>query len=256
MNRARIIVLIIAVAAAGIAVKLMRSINVPPPAQVIVQEAPKIETDQVLVATAPIAAGQKLSGQNIGWHEWPASAAAQFIMKSKRPNALTEFTGGRARSAFAAGEPIRETRLVKGTGFLAAVLAKGMRAFSTEVSPESDVGGFVLPGDRVDVILTRTPPSAAVEEGSSSEMILRNVRVLAIDHNTDEPSQNTVAGKIATLEVTPSQAETLALARRIGTISLALRSLDDGEGLPEDASDLRRQGISVVRYGIHTSAPK
>ena len=252
MNRARIIVLVAALGAGGLAVKLvsMSGSEPPPPPPA----APQIETVDVLAAAAEIRPGQVLSTQNIGWQAWPsASAGAEFVIRSNRPDSVQELSGARARTAFAAGEPIRPARLAKaGSGFLAAMLRKGMRAVAMEITPENGAGSFVLPGDHVDVILTRAP--VRTDENFASETILWNIRVLAIDQDVEEKSQRTTAvGRIATLEVSPMQAETLALARRLGTVSLVLRGLDDFLGGSEETANLgRRDGINTVRYGVST----
>ena len=134
---------------------------------------------------------------------------------------------------FVAGEPIREAKLVnaKGSGFMAAILPSGMRAVSTQISPETGAGGFILPNDHVDVILTRRDREAEKATGTevqTSETILSNVRVLAIDQTVQEKNgQKVVVGKTATLELTPRQVETLALAQQLGSLSLALRSITD-----------------------------
>ena len=116
---------------------------------------------------------------------------------------------------------------------MAAILPSGMRAVSTEISPETGAGGFILPNDHVDVILTRRDQEAEKAAGveiHTSEIILSNVRVLAIDQTVEEKNgQRVVVGKTATLELSPRQAETLALSRQLGTLSLALRSLVDFE---------------------------
>ena len=114
---------------------------------------------------------------------------------------------------------------------MAAILPAGMRAISTEISPETGAGGFILPNDHVDVILSRRDKEAEKAAGvevHTSETILTNVRVLAIDQTVEEKNgQRVVVGKTATLELTPQQAETLARAQQMGTLSLALRSLAD-----------------------------
>ena len=129
----------------------------------------------------------------------------------------------------------------KGSGFLAAVLPKGMRAVSMEVSAESGAGGFILPDDHVDIMLTRHDKAAEKLSGVEkivSETILRNVRVLAIDQAVEEKAgQKVVVGKTATLELTPDQAETLALSRQHGTLSLALRSLVDSQSSTVEGGD-------------------
>ena len=167
---------------------------------------------------------------------WPAAAAnPSFIKRTDRPDAVHEFSGAIVRISVASGEPIRDPSVVfaKGSGFLAAVLPKGMRAVSMDVSPENAAGGFILPDDHVDIVLTRHEKTAAaggLADSVVSETILRNIRVLAIDQSVEEKAgQKIVVGKTATLELTPDQAETLALARQQGTLSLALRSLVDSQ---------------------------
>ncbi len=186
-----------------------------------------------------------------------------FIRRSERPEAATEIAGSIARSPFIAGEPIRELKLVKpnGSGFMAAILPTGMRAVSTEISPETGAGGFILPNDRVDVILSKREKDAARPNSPDvavSEIILPNVRVLAIDQAPKEKDgQNTVVGKTVTLELKPEQAETLARARQTGTLSLALRSIADvniaQNKSEQDPSPKRGNSVNVVRYGVPSS---
>ena len=188
-------------------------------------------TVDVLVAKGDIGLGQTVTPENLLWQTWTESTASDsFIRRKERPEATTQLAGSIARSPFIAGEPIREQKLVKanGSGFMAAILPTGMRAVSTEISAETGAGGFILPNDRVDVILSKR------EKGDESDVvvsrvILPNVRVLAIDQAPKErDGQNAVLGKTATLEVTPNDAEILARARQSGTLSLALRSIADG----------------------------
>jgi pilus assembly protein CpaB len=159
--------------------------------------------------------------------------------------------GSVARSLFVVGEPIREQKLVKadGSGFMSAILPAGLRAVSTEISAETGAGGFILPNDAVDVILTRQQ-----EEQYVSETVLRNVRVLAIDQTVEEKDgQKVVIGRTATLALAPRQAETLVLSRKRGTLSLALRSLADArpvKGGAEEIVEDRGGNVSFVRYGI------
>ena len=114
---------------------------------------------------------------------------------------------------------------------MAAILPTGMRAVSTEISPETGAGGFILPNDRIDVILSKrekNPDRSGAPDVVNSEIILANVRVLAIDQAPKEKDgQNAVVGRTVTLELKPEQAETLARARQSGTLSLALRSIAD-----------------------------
>jgi pilus assembly protein CpaB len=262
MNTARIVVLAIAVGAGSIALYLASS-SEPPPAPVapVVQ----LQTVDVLVAKGDIGLGQALGVNDVQWQSWPASAAsANVIRRTDRPEAVVQITGSIARSPFVAGEPIREPKLVRanGAGFMAAVLPSGMRAVSTEISPETGAGGFILPNDRVDVILSKRDKNPD-RTGSGadvvvSEILLSNIRVLAIDQAPKEKDgANTVVGKTATLELKPEQAEMLAQARQSGTLSLALRALVDAN-VPDtkpvsDDQASKRNSINVVRFGVQTT---
>jgi pilus assembly protein CpaB len=260
MHTARIIVLVIALSAGGIAAYLVSgSDNKPAPAEPVAQ----LQTVDVLVAKSDIGLGQTVKPEDILWQTWPAATASNtFIRRSERPDANTQIAGSIARAPFIAGEPIREQKLVKanGSGFMAAILPTGMRAISTEISPETGAGGFILPNDRVDVILTKREKNAdrpGAPDVVNSEVVLPNVRVLAIDQAPKEKDgQNTVIGKTVTLELRPEQAETLARARQVGTLSLALRSIADinmVENKPDADAPKRGESVNVVRYGIASS---
>jgi pilus assembly protein CpaB len=259
MNTARIVVLTIAIGAGGIAAYLASGSDKPAPVEPVAQ----LQTVDVLVAKSDIGLGQTVTPADMQWQTWPAATASNtFVRRSERPDAATQIAGSIARSPFIAGEPIRELKLVRadGSGFMAAILPTGMRAVSTELSPENGAGGFILPNDRVDVILSRreknvTQPSAP--DIVVSEIILSNVRVLAIDQAPKEKDgQNAVVGKTVTLELRPEQAETLARSRQTGTLSLALRSIADlniVEAKTDDDASKRGETINVVRFGITSS---
>ena len=262
MKTARIVVLGIALSAGGVAAYLASGGS----------EAPKVEpaapvaqlpTVDVLVAKNDIALGQNVKPEDMQWQTWPqASASNSFIRKTDRPDAATQLVGSIAREPLIAGEPIREQKLVKanGSGFMAAILPSGTRGMSTEISPETGAGGFILPNDRVDVILTPRGNRDAGVGGSSSETILRNIRVLAIDQTIEEKNgQKVVVGKTATLELLPGQAETLALSQQLGTLALSLRSIADNsadDSKTTEESEARRN-VNVVRFGVgHTTTPR
>jgi pilus assembly protein CpaB len=262
MKRSRIIVLVIALAAGAVAA-MLASGNRTPEAPKAPEPPPPLATVDVLVAKTDLGTGQVVNEGDVGWQTWPAaSAGSSFIRKTDRPEAIKDFIGAVARTPIAAGEPIRDSKVVaaKGGGFMAAILPHGMRAISLDVSPETGAGGFILPNDHVDVVLTRRDKAAEKITGVeklTSETILKNVRVLAVDQAVGEKEgQKVVIGKTATIELDPQQAETLALARQIGTISLTLRSLLDSQSpTPEggeggDEKDAR--GINTVRYGVST----
>jgi pilus assembly protein CpaB len=262
MNRARIIVLTIAIGAGGVAAYLASGSDskAPAPAEPVAQ----LPTVDVLVAKADINLGQTLTPNDIIWQSWPAStASSSFIRRNDRPDATKEVTGSIARSPFIAGEPIREPKLIKsnGSGFMAAILPQGMRAISTEISPETGAGGFILPNDHVDVVLTRrekNPDPKATGDIVISEVKLANIRVLAIDQAPKEKDgQNTVVGKTVTLELKPEQVPVLAAARQAGTLSLSLRSIADVNQVEVAIDDRSRitGSINVVRYGVNNQTP-
>ncbi len=258
MNTARIVVLVLAVGAGGIAAYLASGTDKKPePAPVAAQ----METADVLVAKSDLPLGQTLTADDMQWQTWPAGTVSPaFIQRKTNPNAVQEFTGSIVRSTLFAGEPIREAKLVKanGSGFMAAILPSGMRAVSTEVSPETGAGGFILPNDRVDVLLTTRDRNADRKSGAetiNTEIVLSNIRVLAIDQTIEEKNgQKVVVGKTATLELKPEQTETLARARQSGTLSLALRSIADANAPQQQDEDTRRRQdtINVVRFGVTT----
>jgi pilus assembly protein CpaB len=261
MMTARIVVLMIALCAGGVAAYLASGYdNKPPP---VVQPVANIQTVDVLVAKAEIGLGQSLKPDDLQWQSWPAAAASNsFIRRSDRPDAPNQLAGSIARAPFIAGEPIREQKLVKadGSGFMAAILPTGMRAVSTEISPETGAGGFILPNDRVDVILTRRLKNTEHPELPDvvvSEILLSNIRVLAIDQAPKEKDgQTTAVGKTVTLELKAEQTGTLAAGRQAGTLSLALRSIADANAVevPSDGrSSARGESVTIVRHGIPSS---
>jgi pilus assembly protein CpaB len=256
MNIARIFVLIIALGAGGVAAYLASGSDKPPPSAPVAQ----LQTVDVLVAKSDIGLGQTVAPGDVQWQTWPAATASNsFIRRNERPDATKDVAGSIARAPFLAGEPIRDPKLVKpnGSGFMAAILPTGMRGISTEISPETGAGGFILPNDRVDVILSKrekNPDRSGTSDIVTSEIILSNVRVLAIDQAPKEKDgQNAVVGKTVTLELKPEQAETLARARQTGTLALALRSITDlnvVENTSDDQAAKRGDSINTVRYGV------
>ncbi len=254
MKPARLIVLAIALIAGGIAAYLASgSDNKPAPAPVA-----QLPTVDVLVAKGDIGLGQTLKPEDMQWQTWTqSSASGSFIRRTDQPEADKQLAGSIARQPFIAGEPIREQKLVKanGSGFMAAILPSGKRAVSTEISAETGAGGFILPNDRVDVILTKrerqggSSPDAPQTEVISSQSVLTNIRVLAIDQAPKEKDgQNAVLGKTATLELKPEEVAILAKARMSGTLSLALRSIADGEKTQvASTSDADSRLVTVYR---------
>ncbi len=264
MKPARLIVLGVALAAGAVAAMLAAGNRTPEPPKAP-PPPPPLATVDVLVAKSDLGIGQVVGDGDVGWQTWPAaSATASFIRKGDRPDAIKDFVGAIVRTPVSAGEPIRDSKVIvaKGGGFLAAILPHGMRAISMDVSADTSAGGFILPNDHVDVVLTRRDRATEKVTGVESfisETILKNVRVLAVDQTVAEKEgQKVVVGKTATIELDPQQVETLALSRQIGTLSLTLRSLLDSQSpMPEggEGSDERdTRGLNTVRYGVSTQS--
>jgi pilus assembly protein CpaB len=264
MNTARIVVLVIALGAGGVAAYLASSYgnNAPAPVAPVAEKLPTVE---VLVAKSDIQLGQAVKAEDLLWQTWPqATASSSFIRRDSRPNAQTEIGGSIARVPLMQGEPIREQKLVKadGSGFMAAILPTGMRAVSTEISAETGAGGFILPNDRVDIVLTRRLKNPDVNGPTGgndlivSKVVLTNIRVLAIDQAPKEKDgQTTVLGKTVTLELKPEQVAALSASRQSGTLTLALRSIADAsaaDGAEDHAPEQPQNGVSVIRRGVPT----
>jgi pilus assembly protein CpaB len=265
MKSARLIVFGVAALAGGGAWIMASNMAAPPPPPVEVAQAPAIETTRVLVARFDMGIGERLSGSAMEWREWPADNIAEaFITEDRSPDALRDYDQGIVTAPIYAGEPIRAPVIATaGRGFMSAILPSGRRAISIRVETESRAAGFILPNDRIDVILSRIERGASRNGGDlyTSETILENVRVLAIDQTFEErDGEKFVTGEIATLELSPGEAELVALANQMGELSLALRSIadiDDSEsGASEDIERRLRGGgseggaVRMIRFGI------
>lgn len=259
MNAARLGVLVLAVVAAGLAALLARSLvssNKEAPAEQVQQ----VPTTEILVAATDLERGAALKAGDFRWQAWPQGAAgANLIVRAQQPDAADKLAGRLARAPIANGEPITEAKLVdlKNGGFMSALIGPGMRAVAVPISPETGVGGFILPNDHVDVVLTyHQREQTNSEDVVKSETILHNVHVLAIDQRFKEEGGEQVAiGKTATLELSAKQVEVLALSQAQGTISLSLRGLAgaDQQANEDDAAKSDGSIVRVVRYGAEKS---
>jgi pilus assembly protein CpaB len=259
MKRARVMVLGIALTAALGAAWIAKKI-VSGPREVETVEKTVGATD-VLVAATAINLGDSVRADDLKWQQWPVEGVTPgLITRSAQPDAPSQLSGSVARAPFIAGEPIKDQKLIKISegGVMAAILPSGMRAISTPIREETSAGGFILPNDRVDVIL-----SHKIKVGSKdqpvSEAVLRNVRVLAIGQEIENKDGEKVAtGKTATLELTPQQAELLALAQSMGEISLSLRSLADANPNQTEPTakigDANASSVRFLKYGVPSRA--
>lgn len=249
MNAARIIVLLAAALAAAAAAYFVYQSSSSEPVQTepqIVQAA----TVDVLAARRDLPVGARVQASDLYWQAWPQDAVnPSQVLRDRNPDAAETFAGSVVRNAVSEGEPVSARQLLQAgeAGFMSAVLGPGMRATSVPISAETGAGGFILPGDRVDVVVTFEDE----EEGRTrrrffvAETVVENARVLAIDQSIgDDDAEGIALGDTATLELTPEQANAVVLAVARGEISLVLRSLSDGEGGPRLVSRQPNRNLS------------
>lgn len=244
---------------AGVGAAVMVASSKPPQRAKLARQAP-VATDDVLVAAKALSLGSVIQPGDLKWQTWPkAQVPPSVVRKSATPGAILDFKGALVRASLGAGEPVYPDRLVKaGTAsFLSAILPSGMRAVAINIDQQGSTtaGGFILPNDHVDVIHTFDDKEAAragVPDPMVSETLLRNIKVLAIGQNIQEKNnERVIVGSNATLELTPSQVDTILRAQRVGQLSLSLRSLADSKtSSNEPAADDKPGGMTIVRYGV------
>lgn len=245
VNLARIILIVAALAIAIVTAFLVRSYLSQRESELTQQAQPDDETRikavEILVAARDLPTGTIVNPEHLRWQNWPEDGLNErYISRSARPDAITELTGTAVTRAMVGGEPVTENKLVKPdqASFLAAVLSPGMRAYTLQVEPFEHVAGFVLPGARVDVLLVMSfrPEGAQGDEGDRryvSETVLEDVRIIAVDQTVNDVDTQARVSDTVTVEVSPAQVETLAVARNMGRLTLSLRSLrDDPEAPP------------------------
>jgi len=294
MKPARIIVICVAaVAAIGLAL-VVRAMGSPSktPTAVAAAAVPARPMAKVLVAAKDLQPGQRLTEGDLDWKDWPvdevnpafitdgsvplpaAAAATAAAKPADKPEgavasvtraaadlatggAKADYIGSVVREPILAGEPIVGRKIVRAgdSGYMAAYLEPGMRAMAIRVTVETAAGGFILPGDRVDVLLTRETnlSNVGAQEGDRSKFasstVMQNVKVLAIDQSTRAgDDEQAVVGATATLEVGPRDAEALALAKSEGELSLVLRSYADTGGPSGRVAPVARQSTAVRVY--------
>jgi pilus assembly protein CpaB len=259
MNRSRVIVLVVAAFAAGIVALMVRGLlgGGTPPVKAAIAPAP-VATEEVLVAATNLQPGVALAPESVRWQTWPKSAVdSSFIVSDTNSDTASIVKGTVARAPMLAGEPLTNVKFIHAdaSGFMAAQLSPGMRAVSISISTDSGAGGFILPNDRVDVILTQQ--ISDTPRRFSSKALITNVRVLAMDQTfAQDKDQKTVLAKTATLELSPDQADMVARSAAGGTISLSLRPLGENDATADAAAAAKAHHaaddgvVTVIRYGI------
>lgn len=222
------------------------------------QAAPAVPTGpKVLVAKRALPLGTIITADAVGYQLWPKEMVQDAYFVDGEAD-MSKLLGTVVRYSITAGEPVTQGALVApgDRGFLAAALGPGMRAVTIPVSEKTGVGGFVFPGDHVDMMLTQSISGAEGQSLNTTETILQNLRVLATDQKTETTTSDdgkTVvkAFKTVTLEATPKIAEKIAVAQTIGTLSLSLRSLADSQS---DLDHAIAQGALKVPDGLSKDA--
>ncbi len=227
-------ILIGALGAGGAAAWVALTMTPSPPAPSVTLQVPQ-STAQVLVAAGQLRPGAVLKPDDMRWQSWPEDALVEgLVVRASQPDAPAAFAGQLTRTDLAAGEPIRADRLVRGQGgLLSVMLASGKRAIAVRISAQNTAGGFIMPGDRVDVVRTFSRPDASGQSRMVSETILRNIRVLAIDQSTENLGEGAVLGQTATLELDAVQVELVVAGEAMGMLSLSLRSFADNDETPQ-----------------------
>ncbi|MGZ3200033.1 MAG: Flp pilus assembly protein CpaB, partial [Croceibacterium sp.] len=222
------------------------------------QAAPAVpQGPRVLVAKRALPVGTIITADAVGYQLWPKEMVQDAYFVDGEAD-MSKLLGTVVRFPVTAGEPVTQGALVApgDRGFLAAALGPGMRAITIPVSEKTGVGGFVFPGDHVDLMLTQTISGADSQNLNATETILRNLRVLATDQKTettttDDGKTVVKAFRTVTLEATPKIAEKIAVAQTIGTLSLSLRSLADSQS---DLDHAIASGTIKVPNGLSKDA--
>ena len=259
MKPARLIILSVALVAAGGAAFLAMNLTgkqtvVQMQSETVVKKEPVID---VLVASASLPVGSRLTADSMRWAGWPEGSIVDgFITSQSRPEAIKELKDAIVRLPIFEGEPIRAEKIADpGSAIMSSLLPSGKRAVATEISVSTSAGGFILPNDRVDVIMVRKEDDGQF----STETILTNIRVLAIDQEIQEKEegQKTVVGTTATLELSPEQSKVIVVAQQMAErLTLALRSVADAQE-PDSvvakhllSGDSGAPSIQVIKSGV------
>ena len=265
MNRRLGIVVAIAVATFGGAYALLSGGQGARPAAPVVAQNPGPPVAQVLVAAQDLPMGAVVGEGSFAWQPWPKTDMSEkMIVRSPSVDDIRELKGSMVRADFLRGEPIRREKLVKteAGGFMAAILPSGKRAVAIKIdnSGDTSAGGFIVPGDRVDVVRLARDDEATRARGVevvTAQTVLANVRVLAIGQNVEELNgKKVVTGANATLELDPDQVNLIVLAQHAsaGGLALVLRSLADSGGSAKTVAAPEHAGLTVIRFGAAQQA--
>lgn len=266
MSARNLILLFVALLVAGSTAYFARGLMTRPAQQVIVQAPapPPPSSSAILVAAGDLPAGTLLLEEHLKWQPWPENSMGPNYIKQTDAK-VQDFIGSVVRRGITTGQPIMPSLIVKpgDRGFLAAVLKAGMRAVSVGVTDVAGISHLIMPGDRVDLLLTQTiiPIDGTEESGNqdrkAAETVLENIRILAVDTVLDDVKNQPIDGKTVTIEVTPKQAEMITIAVEMGRIAFSLRGLENNgfdrsivatsaSGPADDTADTAADGTAAA----------
>ena len=240
----------------------------PPPAPVALSKPQPVVIEKqmarVLVASTNVYMGTRLNSEMLKWQEWPEDGLTESLINQEAsPNAMEELSGAIVRAEMTAGEPVSRRKLVQGgnRSVMSALLKPGMRAVSVRISADTAASGFINPGDRVDIMLTRRniPQPGAPDTGPSfsAQTIFENVEVLAIDqtYTAGVDGNVTVIGSIALFQLSQEDSEILTAADSVGELSLTLRGLSNSRAAsaPSKAKIAQEKESRVSSLKIYRS---
>ena len=264
MDRRRLLLIVLMIVLVPLIFFQLRSLGTPsaappPPVQQVPDVVQRVEYTDILVASTDISYGTYLNETHMSWKPWPAEAVLMnHITRDARPQAMEEMIGGVVKSELFAEDPISERKIVMPgeRSVMSVLLSPGMRAVTTRISVDTAAGGFIKPGDHVDIILTS---SVAGLQGSSntkryvSQTIFENVKVLAIDQTFSNSGESgpAVIGSTATFEMTQDDAEILQQSVAQGDLSLTLRPMGKGNTPGKSHASVKRSSGEVSSLVIY-----
>lgn len=280
METKKIIILGAMAVMAGVVFFGMKNLSTPVAAPVQTAVAPQIKIQEVeyvpvLAIDADVSTGQRITEDMLTSIKWPAEAlTANLINLNDMPDAKAEFVNSLARQTLAQGETLNRSKVIMAgdSGIMAALLSPGMRAVTTRISVDTAAGGFIQPGDRVDIIMrenytirrdaNQTQQSRVERQNLFiAQTLFENVKVLAIDQTftTGAESGAAIPGSTATFELSQSDAELLQEAEGYGDIYLTLRGVN-GSGykgrsaarIDRDEVDTEPSTLTIFRNGQAT----
>jgi len=259
MDKKRIILIAGLAVAAIVVFTQVKKLGATGPVEQTAAPAPiiqKVEYVDVLVAATNLSLGTRVSDQSVKWKQWPAEALTPALISSDvRPQAIEELESAIVRAPILEGEPVNENKLVRAgsSGVMAALLRPGMRAVTTRISVDTAAGGFIQPGDRVDIILTQTVQpnrsggSQSNQRNFTADTIFENVKVLAIDqtYSTQSVGSAAVIGSTATFEMSQADAELLQQSVSKGDLSLTLRGIMRSSAPAKSAAKTEKKEVET-----------